>query len=79
MLQIGGVDLNEIHSFTDFLRNAKAYAKRLKKTGGPSVLTVNGKAELVVQDVKSYQALLSDLAELEDYRAVMRGIEDMHA
>ncbi len=73
------IDLNEIHSFTAFLRNAKSHTKRLKKTGRPSILTVNGQAELVVQDARSYQHLLLQLAELEDFRAVQRGIADMKA
>ncbi len=79
MLGPSSIDLNDIHSFTDFLRNAKDYTKRLKKTGKPSVLTVNGQAELVVQDARSYQTLLTQLAELEDFRAVQRGIADMKA
>ena len=79
MQTAGQIDLNEIHSFTDFLRHAKTHALRLKKTGRPSVLTVNGRAALVVQDAKSYQLVLARLAELEDSRAVGRGIADMKA
>ncbi|MDD5586761.1 MAG: hypothetical protein PHY92_07390 [Alphaproteobacteria bacterium] len=79
MRTAGTIDLNEIHSFTDFLRNAKDHTRRLKKTGKPSVLTVNGQAELVVQDAKSYQLLLKQLDELEDFHAVQRGIADMKA
>ena len=52
------IDLNEIHSLTEFQRNVKTYIGRLKKTGRPVVLTVNGKAELVVQDAVAYQRLL---------------------
>jgi len=32
--------------------------KQIKKSGHPLVLTVNGKAEAVVQDAASYQRLL---------------------
>jgi hypothetical protein len=40
-------------------------------------LTVNGKAELVVQDAESYQALL-DAAELvETIEGIKRGLEQM--
>jgi prevent-host-death family protein len=39
--------------------------KRLKKTGKPVVLTVNGKAEVVVQDASAYQRLLEEFAKLE--------------
>ena len=41
----------DIHSLTDFKRNTSDYVKQMKKTKSPVVLTVNGKAELVVQCV----------------------------
>jgi hypothetical protein len=49
----------EIHSLTGFLRNHKAHVARLKETQAPEVLTVNGKAELLVQDATRYYGLLS--------------------
>ena len=52
------VHLEDIHSLTDFQRNTKEHIQRLKETGRPEVLTVNGKAEIVVQDAASYQKLL---------------------
>jgi prevent-host-death family protein len=64
----------DIHPLTDFKRNTSAFLTRLKATGHPVVLTINGKAELVVQDAKSYQRLL-DLAErLETIQAVREGL-----
>jgi PHD/YefM family antitoxin component YafN of YafNO toxin-antitoxin module len=47
---------------TDFLRNHKKHIARIVKMRSPIILTVNGKAELIVQDAESYQELL-DLAE----------------
>ena len=44
------IALQDIRSLTDFQRNTKSHLKRLKSTGRPEVLTVNGKAELIVQD-----------------------------
>ena len=38
---------------------------QIKQTGEPIVLTVNGKAEVVVQDAKSYQQLLEKIENLE--------------
>jgi prevent-host-death family protein len=67
----------DIHSLTEFKKNTPEFLKQLKDTGDPVVLTVNGKAELVVQDAASYQKLL-DLA--EDARVVegiRQGLEDM--
>jgi len=71
------IDLNEIHSMTDFLRNAKDYAQRLKKSGQPAVLTVNGQAELVVQDAKSYQDLLSKARETDNLRRLQERVSEM--
>src|SRR6478752_5367936 len=64
----------DIHPLTDFKRNTADFLRQLKETGQPVVLTINGKAELVVQDAKSYQRLL-DLAErLETIQAVKEGL-----
>lgn len=59
---------------TDFLRNHKAHVKRLKKTRTPEVLTVNGKAEVIVQDVESYQHLLDRLNHMEALTAIQEGM-----
>ena len=71
------IDLREIRSVTDFQRNAREYGGRLKSTGSPMVLTVNGRAELVVQDAASYQELLDRLEELEAVSAIRAGLEDV--
>jgi len=62
------IDLTkDIQSLTTFRRKSGDFMKRLKKTKRPLVLTVNGKAEAIVQDVASYQRLL-DVAALADPR-----------
>jgi PHD/YefM family antitoxin component YafN of YafNO toxin-antitoxin module len=48
---------------------------RLRKTGHPLVLTINGKAELVVQDAEAYQALLDRVEAIEG----QRGLADVKA
>ena len=64
----------DIHPLTDFKRHTPAFLRQLKESGHPLVLTVNGKAEIVVQDARSYQRLL-DLAErLETIDAVKEGL-----
>jgi len=55
----------DIGSLTDFSRNTKAHLKRLKRTGRPELLTVNGKAQIVVQDASAYERLVESLAKLE--------------
>ncbi len=68
------LDAREIHPLTDFLRNHKAHVTRLKETHVPEVLTVNGKAELVVQDAESYQRLLDRLHHMETLAAIQEGM-----
>jgi PHD/YefM family antitoxin component YafN of YafNO toxin-antitoxin module len=71
------VHLEDFHSLTDFQRNAKAHIQRLKETGRPEVLTVNGQAEIVVQDAASYQKLLEAIDRLEAIEGIQKGLESM--
>ena len=69
------IDLREVRSVTEFQRNIKDYVGRLKEKKSPMVLTVNGRAELVVQDAASYQEMLDRLERAESVAAIRRGIE----
>ena len=71
------IDLNDIHSLTEFQRNTKVYIERLKNTGKPQVLTVNGKAEIVVQDAESYQKLLENIDRLEAIAGIKNGLKEV--
>lgn len=50
---------------TEFSRKPAEHIKRLNESKQPEILTVNGKAAVVVQDAKSYEkmAALADYAE----------------
>jgi prevent-host-death family protein len=63
------------HSLTDFKRNTTEFVQRLKQIKHPVVLTVNGKAELVVQDAESYQKLLDAFELLETLKGIKLGLE----
>ena len=67
----------DIHSLTEFKRNTTEFLQRIKQTKHPLVLTVNGKAELVVQDAESYQALLEAAELVETLKGIKRGLEQM--
>lgn len=71
------IDLNEVYSLTEFQRNAKEHIERLAQTGKPQVLTINGKAALVIQDAASYQKLLEEWDRLDALAGIQRGIEAM--
>ena len=70
------IDLREVRSVTEFQRNIKEYVGRLKENKTPLVLTVNGRAELVVQDAESYQLILERLDRAETVAAIRRGMQD---
>jgi len=55
----------DIGSLTDFQRNAQAHLKRLKRTGRPELLTVNGRAEVIIQSASAYQKLIESLEKLK--------------
>ena len=70
------IDIQDIQSLTDFQRNTREHIRRLEKTGRPEVLTVNGRAKLVVQDARSYKALTARADRLSMLRRWDRAVED---
>jgi PHD/YefM family antitoxin component YafN of YafNO toxin-antitoxin module len=56
--------------------NAKGFAARAKETKEPLVLTINGKAELILQDAQSYQELLDRLELLETLAGIRKSLEE---
>lgn len=50
--------VRDIQSLSIFKRDASKIIKQIKATKEPVVLTVNGVAEVVVQDAESYQKLV---------------------
>lgn len=71
------LNLTDVHPLTDFLRNSKAHLERLRRAGRPELLTVNGKAAVVVQDAASYQELLERVDRVEAMEGIQRGIDAM--
>jgi PHD/YefM family antitoxin component YafN of YafNO toxin-antitoxin module len=53
--------------------------EQMRGNGHPVVLTINGKAELVVQDAASYQKLLNRVDELESLEGIRLGLADIEA
>lgn len=69
------LDTRNIYPLSDFQRNAKDFVSRLKESQKPIVLTVNGKAAMVIQDAEAYQELL-DTVDIARSAAV---IQQRHA
>src|ERR1700722_14881093 len=73
------VDVRDIHSLSDFQRRTKEHIERLKQTGKPEVLTVNGQAEIVVQSAQSYQQLIEDAELARSLKVIRRSLEEGRA
>ena len=74
------MDITEdIRPLTEFKRDTARFVARLKDTGRPSVLTVNGRPELVVMDAQAWQ----DVQDLLEYAGavagIRKGLEQVHA
>ena len=67
----------EFASLNDFANNAIEAVERLKETGQPQVLTVDGRAEAVMLDVASYQRLLELADRTEAIQGIRRGMESV--
>jgi prevent-host-death family protein len=70
---------NDIRSLSDFKRNSRTFLEQMRETGNPVVLTINGKAEVVVQDAASYQKLLNYIDQMEALKGIKRGLADVEA
>jgi hypothetical protein len=60
-------------------RNTSEFLHQMRDCGHPVVLTINGKAELVVQDAASDQRLFNRMDELEELEGIKRGVADVEA
>ncbi|MGD1907351.1 MAG: type II toxin-antitoxin system Phd/YefM family antitoxin [Leptolyngbyaceae cyanobacterium] len=70
------LNLSDIHPLSDFQRSAKTFLATLRQTQAPMVLTVNGKAAVVVQSAESYQRLLERVEQLEVMAGLRQSLEE---
>lgn len=69
----------DIQSLSVFKRDTSKFMKQMKKTKQPIVLTVNGKAEMVVLDAESYEDYLREKDRQEAIAGIRRGMADFEA
>ncbi|MCU0549247.1 MAG: type II toxin-antitoxin system Phd/YefM family antitoxin [Leptolyngbya sp. Prado105] len=70
------LDTRNIYPLTDFQRNAKDFIAQLQNSQKPIILTVNGKAAVVIQDAAAYQDLLDQLELERSASAIRRSIQE---
>ena len=69
----------DIETLDNFKRRSKRQIHRLRQTGRPTVLTVNGRPAVVVQDAVAYQKQMQRLMQLDVVEAVREGATDADA
>lgn len=67
----------DVHPITEFKRSTPEFVKRLRATGLPEVLTIDGRGELVVQHAAAYERLLAIVERAETVAGVRRGLLDL--
>ena len=67
-------DITDTKSLTDFNRNSREHVERLRESGKPELLTVNGEAAVVIQDAGAYQELLRKAEYVETVEAIRAGM-----
>ena len=70
------IDPDNITSMTEFKRDSGRWLRRMRKTGKPGVLTVNGRAEVVIMDAASYRRLMQEVEASSVMVAVERSMRE---
>lgn len=68
--------IRDIQSLSDFKQNASRIVKEVRETQSPVVVTVNGRAAVVIQDAESYQRMVDGYEYNETVRALRRAAAD---
>ncbi len=64
--------IRDIQTVSQFKQNASKLVKQIQQTKQPIILTVNGKAAVVLQDAESYQSM----AARRDYHLTVAAINE---
>jgi len=69
----------DIRPLTEFKRETSRFVARLKETGRPSVLTVNGKPSLVVMDAAAWQEMQDQIEYAQTVAGIRKGLDQARA
>jgi prevent-host-death family protein len=70
---------HDIQSLSVFKRDTAKFMRQLKKSKRPLILTVNGKASMVVYDAESYERFAGERDRYEAIEGIRQGLEDFEA
>jgi len=69
----------DIRPLTEFKRDTSRFVSRLKQTGRPAILTVNGKPSLVVIDAQAWQDIQGQIEYANTVAAIHAGLKQIRA
>ena len=69
----------DIRPLTEFKRETSRFVARLKETGRPSVLTVNGKPSVVVMDAAAWQDMQDQIDYAQTVVGIRKGLDQARA
>lgn len=69
----------DIRPLTEFKRDTTRFVSRLRETGRPAVLTVNGKPALVVMDAEAWQEVQNQIEHARTVTAIRKGLDQARA
>jgi len=64
----------DISPLTEFKRDSARMIARIKETGRPQILTVNGKPSVVVMDAAAWQEIQDQLDHAETVAGIRKGL-----
>lgn len=68
---------NGIRSLTEFKQNSVEILKYIKRTHNPAILTVNGRAEVVLLDARTYQEMKNKADIIDSSRQIEAALREM--
>ncbi len=69
----------DISPLTEFKRDSARMIARMKETGRPQILTVNGKPSVVVMDADAWQDMQDQLDHAEAVTGIRKGLTQARA
>ncbi len=69
----------DIRPLTEFKRETSRFVARLKETGRPSILTVNGRPSVVVMDAAAWQEMQNELDHARTVAGIRKGLDQARA
>ena len=70
---------SDIHTLTEFKRDSTTVLERMQSSGRPQVLTVDGRAKVVLVDVKTFERMADLADEAESLQGIRKGLADLAA